>query len=179
MLYTELANAPIVRNQNPSGSPEHHGNDANDANLNYFNCHSSGTTYEVLTVPSEPNSFMSCGEDGTVRLFDLRQISRCHKTCCKDNILILSPSAVTAMCLSPRSYNYIAVGRFDCRRSYGEEAFDVIFLQLFSALTRSFASTIDVICLWWTFPYRALHQRSIRCPSKHLQFRRTRNDHFV
>lgn len=55
--------------------------------------------------------FFSCGEDGTVRLFDLRQISRCHKTCCKDNILILSPSAVTAMCLSPRSNNYIAVGR--------------------------------------------------------------------
>lgn len=54
----------------------------------------------------------SCGEDATVRLFDLRQISRCHKTCCKDNILILSPSAVTSMCLSPRSNNYIAVGGY-------------------------------------------------------------------
>lgn len=43
---------------------------------NYFNCHSSGTTYEVLTVPSMPDAFMSCGEDGTVRLFDLRHISR-------------------------------------------------------------------------------------------------------
>lgn len=56
--------------------------------------------------------FRSCGEDGTVRLFDLRQISSCHKTCCKDNILILSPSAVTAMCLSPLSNNYIAIGRY-------------------------------------------------------------------
>lgn len=56
-------------------------------------------------------AFYSCGEDGTVRLFDLRQISRCHKTCCKDNILILSPSAVTSMCLSPLSNNYIAIGR--------------------------------------------------------------------
>lgn len=55
----------------------------------------------------------SCGEDGTVRLFDLRQISRCHKTCCKDNILILSPSAVTAMCMSPLSNNYIAIGSSD------------------------------------------------------------------
>lgn len=45
-------------------------------NMNYFNCHSTGTTYEVLTVPSERNSFMSCGEDGTVRLYDLRVISR-------------------------------------------------------------------------------------------------------
>lgn len=53
----------------------------------------------------------SCGEDATVRLFDLREISRCHKTCCKDNILILSPMPVTAMALSPLSLNYIAVGR--------------------------------------------------------------------
>lgn len=64
VLYTELTNRQPFINQN-------------DANLNYFNCHSSGTTYEVLTVPTESNSFMSCGEDGTVRLFDLRQISRC------------------------------------------------------------------------------------------------------
>lgn len=56
---------------------------------------------------------MSCGEDGTVRLFDLRQISSCHKTCCKDNILIFSPSAVTSMSLSPITNNYIAVGSSD------------------------------------------------------------------
>lgn len=37
----------------------------------------------------------------------------CHKTCCKDNILILSPSAITAMSLSPISNNYIAVGSSD------------------------------------------------------------------
>ena len=47
-----------------------------DANLNYFTCHNNGTTYEVMTIPQEPSSFMSCGEDGTVRFFDLRQISR-------------------------------------------------------------------------------------------------------
>lgn len=107
------------------------------ANLNYFNCHGNGTTYEVLTVPTEPKSFMSCGEDGTVRFFDLRQVSRqvcviyqitlffillliklyynfrCSKTCCKDNILILGPTAITAMSLAPISYNYIAVGSSD------------------------------------------------------------------
>lgn len=117
VLYSELTTAASVKyyEKSTSGSmsPHRHGSDANDANLNYFNCHSRGTTYEVLTVPTEPQSFMSCGEDGTVRLFDLRQISRCHKTCCKDNILILSPSAVTSMCLSPVSNNYIAVGSSD------------------------------------------------------------------
>lgn len=39
--------------------------------------------------------------------------SSCQKTCCKDNILILCPSAITAMCLSPISSNYIAVGSSD------------------------------------------------------------------
>ncbi|XP_012160396.1 DDB1- and CUL4-associated factor 6 [Ceratitis capitata] len=85
----------------------------NEAKLSFFNCHKSGTTYEVLTIPSQPRSFMSCGEDGTVRLFDLRQISSCHKTCCKDNILIFSPSAVNAMDLSPISNYYVAVGSSD------------------------------------------------------------------
>lgn len=116
VLYSELTTAASVKYYEKSAgskSPHRHGSDANDANLNYFNCHSRGTTYEVLTVPTEPRSFMSCGEDGTVRLFDLRQISSCHKTCCKDNILILSPSAVTSMCLSPISQNYIAVGSSD------------------------------------------------------------------
>ena len=36
-----------------------------------FTCHST-TTYELLTVAGDPNSFLSCGEDGTVRWFDLR-----------------------------------------------------------------------------------------------------------
>ena len=36
-----------------------------------FTCHST-TTYEILTVAGDPNSFLSCGEDGTVRWFDLR-----------------------------------------------------------------------------------------------------------
>lgn len=61
VLYTELTTAASVKySQKVSGSnsPHRHGSDANDANLNYFNCHSSGTTYEVLTVPTEPNSFM-------------------------------------------------------------------------------------------------------------------------
>lgn len=101
VLYTELKDVAL------QPAEEH------ECNLNYFNCHSNGTTYEVMTVPSEPKSFMSCGEDGTVRLFDLRKMTRCLKTCCKDNILILSPSAVTAMTLSPISMNYIAVGSSD------------------------------------------------------------------
>lgn len=59
VLYTELTAAASAKYQNSSSqSPHQQGSDANDANLNYFNCHSSGTTYEVLTVPTEANSFM-------------------------------------------------------------------------------------------------------------------------
>ncbi|XP_055585735.1 DDB1- and CUL4-associated factor 6-like [Uranotaenia lowii] len=101
VLYTELKDVALQ----PA--------EAHERNMNYFNCHSNGTTYEVMTVPTEPKSFMSCGEDGTVRLYDLRKMTRCLKTCCKDNILILSPSAVTAMTLAPATMNYIAVGSSD------------------------------------------------------------------
>ncbi|XP_039436330.1 DDB1- and CUL4-associated factor 6-like [Culex pipiens pallens] len=101
VLYTDLKNAELAAGE------------AGLRSWNSFNCHSNGTTYEVMTVPTEPKSFMSCGEDGTVRLFDLRKMTRCVKTCCKDNILILSPSAVTAMTLAPISMNYIAVGSSD------------------------------------------------------------------
>ena len=39
---------------------------------------------QVLTVPHDPNTFLSCGEDGTVRWFDLRTKTRCTKEECKD-----------------------------------------------------------------------------------------------
>lgn len=59
VLYTELTTAASVKYKNAGESgTHHHGSDANDVNLNYFNCHNSSTTFEVLTVPTEPNSFM-------------------------------------------------------------------------------------------------------------------------
>lgn len=59
VLYTELTTAASVKYKNAASTGTHlHGSDANDANLNYFNCHNSSTTFEVLTVPTEPNSFM-------------------------------------------------------------------------------------------------------------------------
>lgn len=95
VLYTNL-NAPTT-------NPDH---------LHLFNCHNN-TTYEVLTLPFEPSSFLSCGEDSTVRLFDLRQSSRCQKSNCRDNILIQGPTALTAMCLSPAMGHHVAVGSAD------------------------------------------------------------------
>lgn len=95
VLYTNLA-APTT----------------NPDQLHMFNCHNN-TTYEVLPLPYENCSFLSCGEDSTVRLFDLRQTSRCQKTSCRDNILIQGPTALTAMCLSPALGHHVAVGSAD------------------------------------------------------------------
>lgn len=34
-------------------------------------------------VPSDPHSFLSCGEDGTIRWFDVRVSPGCWQTNCK------------------------------------------------------------------------------------------------
>ena len=49
----------------------------------FFNCH-GGTVYEVAIVPGDPNSFLTCGEDGTVRWFDLRTKSKCAREDCRE-----------------------------------------------------------------------------------------------
>jgi len=39
---------------------------------------------QILTLPNDPHSFLSCGEDGAVRRFDLRSKSHCNKDQCKE-----------------------------------------------------------------------------------------------
>ncbi|KAG5326622.1 DCAF6 factor, partial [Pseudoatta argentina] len=70
---------------------------------NQFTCH-TGTTYEIATIPGEPHSFLSCGEDGTVRWFDLR---------IKDDVLIPCQRAVTALSVNPVLPHQIAIGCSD------------------------------------------------------------------
>ena len=64
-----------------------------------------------FTVQNDPNSFLSCGEDGTVRWFDLRTKDKCVKNDCKDDILIHVPYAVTSMTMNPFLPYYLAVGK--------------------------------------------------------------------
>ncbi|XP_070191323.1 DDB1- and CUL4-associated factor 6-like isoform X2 [Littorina saxatilis] len=65
-----------------------------------FDCH-VGTTYELVVVPSEARTFLTCGEDGTVRWFDLRIKTSCNKERCKDDVLINCRSAVTSIAVDP------------------------------------------------------------------------------
>lgn len=77
-----------------------------------FTCH-YGTAYEIMTVPNDPYTFLSCGEDGTVRWFDLRMKTSCTKEDCKDDILINCRRAATSISISPLMPYYLAVGCSD------------------------------------------------------------------
>ncbi|XP_073708085.1 DDB1- and CUL4-associated factor 6-like [Garra rufa] len=98
---------------------------AEDGNIHYTNisrspeliqykytCH-HGTAYQVLTIPSDPNSFLSCGEDGTVRWFDVRLKNGCGQSRCKDDILVNCRRAVSSMAVSPTEPYYLALGCSD------------------------------------------------------------------
>uniref|UniRef100_A0A8C5CK54 Uncharacterized protein n=1 Tax=Gadus morhua TaxID=8049 RepID=A0A8C5CK54_GADMO len=66
-----------------------------------------------MTVPNDPYTFLSCGEDGTVRWFDLRTKTSCTKEDCKDDILINCRRAATSISISPLVPYYLAVGCSD------------------------------------------------------------------
>uniref|UniRef100_A0A2K5I2I7 Uncharacterized protein n=1 Tax=Colobus angolensis palliatus TaxID=336983 RepID=A0A2K5I2I7_COLAP len=72
-------------------------------------CH-YGTTYEIMTVPSDPYTFLSCGEDGTLRWFDTRIKTSCTKEDCKGDILNNCPCAATSVAICPPIPYYLAVG---------------------------------------------------------------------
>lgn len=77
-----------------------------------FTCH-YGTTYEIMTVPNDPYTFLSCGEDGTVRWFDTRIKTSCTKEDCKDDILINCRRAATSVAICPPIPYYLSVGCSD------------------------------------------------------------------
>ncbi|KAL1769619.1 DDB1-and CUL4-associated factor 6 isoform X6 [Sigmodon hispidus] len=77
-----------------------------------FTCH-YGTTYEIMTVPNDPYTFLSCGEDGTVRWFDTRIKTSCTKEDCKDDILINCRRAATSVAICPPVPYYLSVGCSD------------------------------------------------------------------
>ncbi|XP_071956649.1 DDB1- and CUL4-associated factor 6-like [Antedon mediterranea] len=80
--------------------------------LNMFNCH-YGTVYELATIPQDPHAFISSGEDGTVRLFDLRMKTNCNKDECREDVLINCRCAVTSLAVNPVVPYHLAVGCSD------------------------------------------------------------------
>lgn len=112
VLHTDLNEIALTRENDECDTLIGGNYRASNQDANFFNCH-SGTCYEVLTIPSETNNFLSCGEDGSVRFFDLRLVSKCFKQFCRENILILTKASITAMSCAPLSHNYLSVGCSD------------------------------------------------------------------
>lgn len=79
---------------------------------NVFNCH-FGTAYEITTVPNDPNTFLSCGEDGNVRWFDLRIKNSCSSSNCQEDVLLNCSYAVTALAVNNLAPYYLGVGCAD------------------------------------------------------------------
>lgn len=78
-----------------------------------YNCHFS-VIYEVVPIYDQEKVFLSCGEDKTIRLFDLR----CHKSCprsstCPHPALIKNSHAMTTIALHPMNSNLLLTGRAD------------------------------------------------------------------
>uniref|UniRef100_A0A663E8V3 DDB1 and CUL4 associated factor 6 n=1 Tax=Aquila chrysaetos chrysaetos TaxID=223781 RepID=A0A663E8V3_AQUCH len=82
---------------------------SDDTNLVISNPYSR----KIMTVPNDPYTFLSCGEDGTVRWFDTRIKTSCTKEDCKDDILINCRRAATSVAICPPIPYYLAVGCSD------------------------------------------------------------------
>ncbi|KAL7743299.1 hypothetical protein ACLKA6_012466 [Drosophila palustris] len=87
--------------------------DDSGRNANFFDCHAFGSTYDVQPLPDNSRTFLSCGEDGTVRCIDLRVSSSCAESVCEKHIFITAPCAVTAMDVAPINHYNVAIGCSD------------------------------------------------------------------
>lgn len=81
--------------------------------IHTFNCHTQ-SIYDVLPIYDDDRVFLSCSEDSTVRLFDLR----CHKSCsrsstCPHPPLIRNSHPVTKISIHPSNSNMVLIGRAD------------------------------------------------------------------
>lgn len=77
-----------------------------------FECHKH-TCYEVAPIPDMANVFVSCSEDKTVRLFDLRTTQSCLGVGCQKNILIRGGYSMTTLSVNPTNPEQFLVGRSD------------------------------------------------------------------
>jgi len=65
--------------------------------------------FQVITTPGDPNTFLSCGEDGTVRQFDLRTKTKCLCRDCKEvqYVLFLKGLKTVYLSIKGQVYNII------------------------------------------------------------------------
>lgn len=104
-----------------------------------FTCHAS-TCYDIITLPDDAHSFLTCGEDDTVRWFDLRIKQQCSVRDCQEDVLLNMGRAVTAVAVNPVTSYHLAVATQDStiriydRRILGTRATDSYLEQSDRAL---------------------------------------------
>ncbi|ALC48908.1 maker312 [Drosophila busckii] len=87
--------------------------DESAVKCNLYDCHAFGSVYDALPMPDIPMTFLSCGEDATVRCVDMRVTDRCENNICYNHLFIKAPSAVTAMDVAPVNHYKLVIGCSD------------------------------------------------------------------
>ncbi|CAI6349631.1 unnamed protein product [Macrosiphum euphorbiae] len=79
---------------------------------NFFTCHCS-QCYKLETIPDDPNIFLSCSEDGTVRQYDLRTGVKCTKQSCNNHEFIDCRRPVSTIAINPVNPYQLAIATID------------------------------------------------------------------
>ncbi|OTF72006.1 DDB1- and CUL4-associated factor 8-like protein, partial [Euroglyphus maynei] len=85
---------------------------------NIFDCHDE-SVYDIVTVPNDPHTFLTCCHDNTVRWYDLRVKQSCqkhrigHHPKCRDDVLVNCDYPVTAIAVNHLLPWQLAIGCSD------------------------------------------------------------------
>ncbi|XP_075586709.1 DDB1- and CUL4-associated factor 6-like isoform X2 [Dermatophagoides farinae] len=85
---------------------------------NIFDCQDE-SVYDIVTVPNDPHTFLTCSHDNTVRWYDLRVKQSCqkhrigHRQKCRDDVLVNCDYPVTAIAINHLLPWQLAVGCSD------------------------------------------------------------------
>jgi WD40 repeat protein len=70
-------------------------------NQSRFDCHGDKACYKICNYIQDNKSFATCGQDGCVKVFDLRVSSRCKKMFCNEHTLIKLSTGISALAINP------------------------------------------------------------------------------
>lgn len=81
-------------------------------NQNHYACHGDKTCYELRTC-YDPFNFTSCGLDGAVKWFDIRQSSKCTKSFCQEHTLLKISNGISTISINPIIPYHLVCGGLD------------------------------------------------------------------
>lgn len=95
-------------------------------NQSRFDCHGDKACYKICNYIQDNKSFATCGQDGCVKVFDLRVSSRCKKMFCNEHTLIKLSTGISALAINPMiPYHIVCAGLDGIVRFYDRRAISV------------------------------------------------------